>query len=318
MKKRTLLFVFSTITSIGIAQNINYEIIKDEPIEPTVSVCLDLINIDLNSEIENIRIDNISMNIGAFGYVKPLSNIGVDFRFHKSWFVAGKLGFKDYPGNFEMSTGAHLLLTNSTTTKDTKVILKSGSSRTGNRETTTTTYITVPAKRTLRLGARVGIYQKSGPFNFGDYSDSFLPGTIEETKISSTGIYLGLLSRTLRNIIIKDDTYGKSFNSGGSDLYFDVLIIPRNKFTNLKSNTPADQLDVTDVVKGFKKQGPIGFRIGYTKYASEIKTFTGKKFGLSGFGEFGYKPYQGISLTAGFGITLIKSSKKFGKPKSDE
>lgn len=305
------------------SQKVNYEVIKDEPFEPKASVNLDIVNIDLNSGTKNIRIDNISMNIGVFGYVKPIENIGVDFRVHKSWLVAGKLGFPNYPGNFELSLGSHMMLTNNVKTKNTRVVLSSKTDRnySTNTETITSTYITMPAKRMLKLGVRGGIYYKSGPFNFGDYKDDDLtiqlPGTFvtEETKISSFGIYAGLLARKIRNVIIKDKQFGRSFNSGGVDIYFDALIVPVNNFKDLQDGIAEDDVNVTEEVKSYKSVVPIGFRLGYTIYATEKKEFIGKKFGFAGFGELGYKPYQGVFITAGIGVTIVKSSKAFSKEK---
>ncbi len=288
------------------AQTVNYKIQKDKPIEPNVSINLDFFNIDINSDIDNIRTDNISMNAGLFGYVKIAGPLEVDFNVHKSWLVFGKIGYNDYPGHTELNGGVNFWLTKREVTKNTKVVLKSEVSRSGNTETTSTTYITIPAIHRKRMGVRGGLYSKSGPFNFEAYSGDLDNMEIKETKIASYGIYGGLNFRNITNIIIKDDIYGRSMNSAGRDIYVDAIFVPINRFKDLNN----DGENVSETIKGLKNTSPIGFRLGYRMYQVEKKSFTGKKFGICGIGEFGYKPYQGWFLTAGFGVTLVKNEKK--------
>lgn len=135
------------------------------------------------------------------------------------------------------------------------------------------------------------MYQKTSSFNFRDYSDGS-GGAIEETKYSSFGIYTGILSKTITNIIIRDDVYGKAYNSIGTSIYFDALIVPVNKFKDLNANGNV----VSDIVHDYKTTIPIGFRIGLRKYHIEKKEFTGKKFGMSLTAEARYKPTKEFLL----------------------
>ncbi len=305
MKNSVVLIAFILITFLShdlLGQTINYKVVKDEPYEPKISINLDVFNLDMNSEIKNIRLDNFSMNFGLFGYVKVIDNLEADFNVHKSWAVAGKLSFKDYPGNTELNGGVNFLLSNRTVKKNVKVILKQTVTRTTTHETTSTTYITVPATVRKRFGLRGGLYSKSGPFNYESYTDSEFFDGLAETKISSFGLYGGIISRSITNIIIKDDVYGRSMTSAGADFYLDALFVPVNRFKDLND----DGNNVTDVVKDYKSVMPFGFRVGYRTFQVEKKDFTGKKFGICGIGEFGYKPYQGWFITAGFGVTLVK------------
>ncbi|MFK8039288.1 MAG: hypothetical protein AB8B74_13425 [Crocinitomicaceae bacterium] len=287
------------------AQNINYTVVKNQPVEPRISVNLDLFNLDMNSDIDNLRIDNISLNVGLFGFVKIAGPLEVDFNVHKSIFTAGKLGYKNYPGNTELNGGINFWLTNREKTKNTKVVLASDKSTRNGKEITTTTYITVPALHQKRIGIRGGLYSKTGPFNFKDYAGDLNNEGIDQTKIASYGIYGGFNLRRIINIVIKDDIYGRSVNSSGRDIYLDAIIVPINRFKDLNNEGE----NVSELVRGLKTTSPIGFRLGYKTYQVEKKGFTGKKFGICGIGEFGYKPYQGWFLTAGFGITLVKQSK---------
>jgi hypothetical protein len=324
MKKLQLIVLFMGITWGSVAQTVNYKVIKDEPIEPKVSVNLDIFNIDINTKIKRLQVDNISFNLGTFGHVMPVNFAGVDFNIHKSWLVAGKLGFKEYPGNFELNLGGFFFFTNRTVTKlKTRVVLKSSSSTYNNKTVTTTTFIEMPAQKQKRFGVRGGIYQKSGPFNFEDFSDDpndnfDPPPPFEYAKYFSFGFYGGLLWRNITNITIETDQYGKCGTSGGTDVYLEAMVIPVNKFTALDPLYTGPK-DATALIKGVGSEAPVGFRIGFKKYQVEKKAITGKKFGRAGIAEFGYRPYIGWFASAGVAITLVKSTKpmSFGKKKAD-
>ncbi|MGB3948091.1 MAG: hypothetical protein WBM13_08900 [Bacteroidia bacterium] len=326
MKTKLLVSVLF-LSSISFAQeSVNYEVIKDEPIEPKISVNLDLFNIDINTKVSRLQVDNISFNIGTFGHVMPLNFVGIDFNIHKAWLTLGKIGYKDYPGNLEMNVGGFFFFTDRTTIKQkTRVVLKTQRGTYNGKDVTTTTFIEVPAKIQKRFGVRAGLYQKSGPFNFRDFSkdpkDNFaVEPPFEYTKYSSFGLYGGLMWRRISNIIIKDPKYGQSGTSGATDIYMEAMVIPVNKFTALEQEYTGDK-NVTSMVHNVGKESPIGFRIGFKKYQVEKKAVTGRKFGRAGIAEFGYRPYIGWFANAGVAITLVKSSKPLsfgGKEKTTE
>lgn len=313
MNKIALIVSVVLSGSLALSQNeqVSYEVIKDGPIEPKISVNLDLFNIDINTKISRLQVDNISFNLGTFGYVMPVNNLGVDFNIHKSWLVTGKLAFKDYPGNFETNLGGFLFFTNREKIKNkTKVVLSSKTSSYNGKSVTSTTFIMVPAKQISRFGVRAGLFQKSGPFNFRDYSndpkDNFdLPPAFEFVKYNSVGLYGGLMWRKISNIIINTPQFGKCGTSGGTDYYIEALFLPITNFSNLDPEYTGDK-NVTSIVKGLGTESPIGFRMGFKKYQVEKKAVTGKKFGRAGMGEFGYRPYIGWFMNAGVAITLVK------------
>lgn len=316
MKK--FLLSCSVLLSINVlSQNVDYKVEYDNPQEPKLLLNLSLIDIDMNSGIKNIRTDNISINAGIWGYYKIFDQLEAEIDLKKSYLTAGRIGFKDYPGNFETSLGANLFFKSTTKINPkTRVVLKSETNRDygRNQDVTTTTFITIPAKRKVSLALRGGLYQKYGPFNYGDYAedDNVLIPPFEETSISSLGIYAGLLRRSITNIAIRDDKYGKSINSGGTDLIFDVLFVPVNTWKSLRDAVAAEEGEnVTQQVKDFDGPGgsnsPIGFRLGYKTFQVEKKKVTGKKFGISGTFYIGYKPYQGWFVQGGFGITIVKA-----------
>lgn len=298
-----LLLISSLFAFHAMGQKVNYKVIKDEPVEPNISISLDLLQVDLNSGIQNLRTENISINVGLFGYVKILPNLEVDYNLHKSYLTLGKIGFKDYPGNTDLNTGINFLFPASTKTKKTKVVLDKEVEREFDKEVTTSTFITIPATYKRRAGVRGGLRFKNGPFNFRDYNDSesYIDG-LQELGMMSMGIYGGVMLRSIRNIVIEDEVYGTSFNSLGADIYLDVLINPVNRFIDLNTNNEV----VSEEVKDARSTFPIGFRIGYETFQVEHKSVTGRRFGITGIGEFGYQPYRGFFINAGIGISLFR------------
>ena len=319
MRKKLLIAALFANSTLLAQQPIKYDLIKDEPIEPRISVNLDLFNLDMNTKLKSLQLDNISLNLGVFGHVMPVSFAGIDFNIHKSWLIMGKLAFKDYPGNLETNVGGFFFFTDRRVVKQkTKVILKSQGGKYEGKEIITTTFIEIPSQQQKRFGVRAGLYQKTGPFNFGDYSDG--TGAFDYTAFNSFGMYGGFLWRRITNIFINEVTYGKCGTSDGTDIYIEALLIPVNRFTALDPTYTGDK-NVTNIIKAAGKDLPLGFRLGFKRYQVDKKAVTGRKFGRAGIAEFGYKPYWGWFATAGVAITLVKSTKELSfksKEKSAE
>tara|TARA_B100000508_G_scaffold141095_1_gene146749 strand:- start:26242 stop:27156 length:915 start_codon:yes stop_codon:yes gene_type:complete len=303
MKSRFIfLFTVSLVSINTFGQRVNYDVIKNEPVEPKISVALDLFQLDANTGWPNLRTDNMSFNIGMVGYVKVLPMLEVDYNLHKGFLTLGRMANENYPGNTDLNAGVNFLLPGIKKTKSTKVVLASETTRSGNTETTNTTYIMVPAQWKRRLGFRGGVKFKNGPFNYQDYIDESTLDGLDELGMMSTGIYGGVMLRSIRNIVIDSDNFGLSFNSLGSDLYLDVIVNPINRFVDVNNNNEV----VSQEVKDFQSVFPIGFRIGYETFQVEQRTVIGKRFGITWNGEFGYQPYRGIFINAGIGLSVFR------------
>lgn len=171
----------------------------------------------------------------------------------------------------------------------------------------------VPATVKYMSGVRGGIYHKSGPFEFEEFElkQNNVNYTLDlQTVISSQAIYAGLFRRSITNVSIDAQKYGKRGNSAGSEIYFDAMLFVNNSFKSamteaVPSLKPGD--DVDDAVKAYKQQGILGFRTGYRIYQIAPQSETGKKFGMCGTFELGYRPYHGFFINAGLGMTLVKN-----------
>ena len=251
--------------------------------------------------------------MGPLVLLSVTDKIAVNYSVKKSLLALGRLGFKDYPGNFELNLGGTYTLLEKNSVKKTRVILNreyAGTYTTTNYKgqtvssrVETITYTVIPAKRYTAIGARGGYYMKRGAFGFGnEASDRGLDTPIDETALTSVGLYAGLFKRSIKNVFIETKDYGVQYNSIGDDISFDLLLVPVNNFSDLNN----ESADVTEPIKTVLGNSPIGFRIGWTRYQVEKKSRTGKKFGGSKSFEVGLKPFQGLFFNAAWAITLVK------------
>jgi hypothetical protein len=283
MKKLIPLFALF-LSSYGMSQDlVKYSIIKNEPNEPKHSLNLEFLNMDVNSKF----VDNTSFNVGLFGFTKISNKLMVSYQVNKSYGTLGGLLNKKFPGNLDINGGIQYFITEKRIDRNVNVVLDSKQRDVGNTRYTTTKSITVPATILKKTGFVGGLLMKRSALEFEDSEN-----TLAHTGI---GIYAGLVSRKITNVIISDEKYGTSFRSFGSDVFFDALIIPVNRFKDVTNSA-------LEAHKGF----PVGFRCGYKVYQVEKKEFTGKRFGIAGTASFGYRPFQGWNLSAGIGISILK------------
>lgn len=282
--KKIISALFVTIVTGSYSQEIvQYKVVKDEPIEPKNSLNLEFMNMDVNTAY----VDNLSFNIGVNGYSKITDKLCVSYQINKSYLVLGRLLDKTFPGNLDVNSGVQFFLTENSFKRSVNVVLESKDETHGSTRYTTTTSIAVPATIKKKLGFQGGVNVKRSAFEFEDSQD-----VLSHTAI---GVYGGVVSRKITNVVIYDENYGNSFKSIGTDVFFDALILPVNSFKQ-----------VTSGVKESHKALPFGFRCGYKLYQVEKKEFTGKKFGISGTASIGYRPYQGWNIMAGIGISILK------------
>lgn len=308
MKKLRILIILFAWSSVGFAQQVNYKIIKDDPsTNSKLNLNLDLAQMDFNSVI-----DASSFNLGLWGSYNVVNNrILVDFSLRKSWLALGRLGNSNYPGNLELNLGGDLYLTSHTKTRSTKVVLdvkdQGTTYKNGDRyQVSEVTYIMVPGTYHSFTGVRGGVYYKSNLYIFDPEKLGVNSYDDHGGKMTSAGIYGGIIKRNLHTLVINTDQYGQCSNSLGVDLYADVLILPVNKFMSYGSGGDSAAVDETAFIKDHLGKNPFGFRIGLRGYQIAPKADTDKKFGMSYSFEAGLKPYLGIFFNCGIGITIVK------------
>ena len=312
MKKLLLTLAICSATLGSKAQQVNYKILNDEPRKPWWSLNLDLFHTEMG--INNL--DGISFNLGFYGYVDPLENLGLDYSFRRSWLTGGQLGFNEFDGNRDLEIGGHFTFLDKIVKKKTKIVLDreyTGSSYStnvyGDRVETRSekvTYLMVPARRRVMTGIRAGLINEKGPYSIDDKDEEF-PNVIEgKYNFTSSGIYLGLLRRSYTNVFIEAEGWGVTFNSAAFDIFADLLIMPGADFEELLLN-PTDANLTSEQVKENLDGSPLGFRIGFNMYQAAPKKETGKMFGITGRLDVGRRPYQGWYAGGSLAITLVKA-----------
>lgn len=302
--------IFSNLISLTInAQNIKYKLLSNEPPQsPRMSLNTDLVQLEMPQH----SLDGMSMNLGLWGYYElKTESLGVEFLARKSWLIFGRLGNKEFKANTDLQIGAYWVLSNKLKNKQTKITLKKEYSGTayglnslGDRTysyTETETFILIPTDKKKITMLHGGFLRKQHGNNMDYLGESYSWSNNPENIIfQSLGLYTGINFRTLTSVFIESETYGVQFTSIGSDLYFDLLLLPINQFKNYEGD------NLTEEIKSFTSSAPLGFRAGYKLFQIDKKAKTGKAFGLCGSMETGLKPYTGFYLSAGFGITLLK------------
>ncbi|MFN5910861.1 MAG: hypothetical protein ACK45H_05965, partial [Bacteroidota bacterium] len=89
---------------------IQYKVLKNDPAEPKNSLNLEFMNMDVNTKF----VDNLSFNLGLFGYSKVTNNLNVAYQINKSYMVLGRLLNKKFPGNLDVNAGIQLFLSDNT------------------------------------------------------------------------------------------------------------------------------------------------------------------------------------------------------------
>lgn len=295
-------------------QKTKYKVLNDEAEKPWLSINLEILNVDMG--ISNL--DGLSVGWGLYGFLDPIDRAGLEFGFRSSYLTSGQLGFKDYEGNTDFELGGHFFFLDQRVKKPTKIVLKreyNGTSYStnvsGDRIATrseTVTYLMVPAHRRVMTGLRGGLITKSGPYSISDKDDLF-PSVIEgNLHLQNSGVYLGLLRRSLRNVYVDVEGYGINYNSAGFDFFADILLMPGSSMEVLSLDASDATLNATKIEEVLDESS-LGFRVGFSMYQAAPKAQTGKMFGFAGKVEAGIRPYQGIYVAGGLSITLVKAQK---------
>jgi len=293
------------------AQNIEYKITKNNPEDyhPKLSVNAVLAGVDMSFN----NIDAMNFYAAAFGHFMVQDRIGIQFNAQTSWLALGKLSSKDQVSPKELNIGGMYFLNRKVKSKKLKVDLKRSTSQVNNKTVETTTFIMVPANVVKYNGVRGGVYTKNTAFNL-DNNDAFDKVNLDAASMLNTGVYAGIISRRLSNVIVDATGYGKRFHSLGFDFYADVLVQFSNTFTLreepsgiFKTQTGYNNgQDITTDVKNIFGNQTMGFRLGVNGFQIAPKEDTGKKFGMCYNFEAGMMPYVGYYLKGGIGITLFK------------
>lgn len=285
------------LTNLLNAQTVNYTVLSDNPEKyiPRLNLNVDLFQMDGSF----YNIEGLSFNTGVWGNYMIQERLGVSASINKSLFTFGRLGNKDFRGNFEVQAGALFLPLKSVKKKDITVVLsqKESQSLTTNERITTTRSIKVPGQVIKYKGFRAGLINKSVGFDLYDLNKKFNAPT-GSYNYYSMAIYGGIMSRKLKSIKVEVEGEGTRGTSAGDELFVDATF----NAVSMWDGDPTLSKNIKTAVNHL----PFGFRVGWNRYQIAPKSETGKRFGGSGHFELGWRPYQGWYIAGSISLTIIK------------
>jgi hypothetical protein len=276
------------ITGLSYAQNVQYKVTRDDPGDiNNFWMQLDLAQMDISYR----NIDGASFNIGltGLGLLGNEARLGFDYTARYGWLTMSRLVDEDFKRALQFEAGGLLKLFETNKVKNAKIVLdkKDYTNRQGN-QVTEYTYITIPANFRKIVHARGGVYFKRNPLDL-DAEDVEAGQAFGRGNLVFPGIYVGLSSMRVRNVYVSTDIFGRTWNSGISRFYADVIIVP------------------TPLLDGSRLENakPLGFRFGYSTMAADVK----KNVRKGGFGtqvEVGIRPVEGIYVTGTLYFTIMR------------
>ena len=319
--KKILFFIGSVlIVNTSKSQNVSYEVLEDNVQD------IKRINIQINPFYADIYsgVNFATLGASASAEVSILKRIELKGEFRMAYLDgnSGKKQVSDLTGlnhptceggtkrsNY-FEAGAALYLFNWTRTRNLQVTLHSSSS--GGR--TYREYLNVPGERRRMFGLRSGLFMyntgtRIGDNDFSNYTYLITNGadtmknvgsptannvdgsdvTYVNTMVNSMVFYGGISLKSITNLIIRADGYGKKRHTGVYDIYADYLMCP---YVSMKDVYTAGgkKWDVKHTSDGFKLSG---WRVGVS-YRSV------NRFGFHYKFEFGSRPGLYFSDKADF------------------
>ncbi len=288
MKKTLVVVVLLLSVEALFAQNVQYKVTRDDPGDiNNFWMQLDLAQMDISYR----NMDGASFNIGltGVGFLGNESRLGFDYTARYGWLTMSRMLDSDFKRALQFEAGGLLKLFETNRVKNAKVVLdrKDYTNRQGN-QVTEYTYITIPANFRKIVHARGGVYFKRNPLKL-DAEDVEAGQAFGRGNLVFPGIYLGLSSMRVRNVYVSTDIFGRTWNSGITRFYADVIIVP------------------TPLLDGSRLENakPLGFRFGYSTMAADVK----KNARKGGFGtqvEVGVRPVEGIYVTGTVYFTIMR------------
>jgi len=310
MKKLILLSLATAFLGMANAQQqVKYKVLQNDPenYHPKLSINTVIGGIDMS--IRNIN--SINFYAAAFGHVMLQDRLGIQFNAQTAILALGKLGNKDNVRPKELNAGAVLFLGKRTKQTKLNITLKSKNATVNNKDVIVTTSLPVKGNVIKYNGVRGGLFMKNTAFDL-EGSATFDNAGVQDASMLNSGIYAGIISRRISNMVIDAEGYGKRFHSLGFDFYVDAVLQFSNKFTLRETPSPVfgtsytSGKDITTEVKNDFGNEMLGIRIGVNGFQIAPKSVTNKKFGMCYNFETGYLAYQGFFVKGGVGITLVK------------
>lgn len=298
------------INHVTQAQSVSYKVTKDDP---------DINNVTVSANIAdfNAYMANMSFGYNIYGnvFLGKILQGDVDYRRSYDDAGAGIFAPKDIGKGYQLRIGGRFNLVNRLSSGKARVVLSSFSTS----RYTHTTFIRVPATFRRIFSVRGGlqtyhdICDLSSMPNEDDnvmyYKDANgnKQQAIDKTSFESMyytvdaiGFYGGISYKSIVNVIINAEGYGKRSRSIGSDFYLDALFTPVVNYTLKPNDKQMAAFKNADINISENKRNYFGWRFGWQAYMGRHIAFTSKF-------EVGQQPgnYKGNwYVSCGIGIGL--------------
>lgn len=287
MKNWNILLVFLIPACFGLAQDVNYKIIKDQPD--------DIANLWVNFELLQFELpvknmSGTSFGLGVNSVVNYKNKLGGEATFRRSYLTLGK------KPRLQFELGGFYNLISKTKTRNQKVVLDSKSYSSGGKTYTETKFIKVPGSVMKSYGVRAGF----------DYNREFLEARMEDHGFTGDftygfgGLYLGGLITTQMNMRINTDNFGTAGTGFVRRYYADLLIHPIRSLKDAVTETPYTAT----------KPGVIGWRAGVEFLPPEPRKVQGHAMYFKV--EVGMRPLDGFFMMGSFGFSFKRKIAKLG------
>jgi hypothetical protein len=321
------------------AAQVSYIVLEKDPEKYKRTVLyLDLINCDTYNDI-------------SVGYAFKLETVVANrlmpwVQVKRSWLdLAATHAVSGYPeaiGGLEKQSitdiGGVLFLRNKNKQKNLRVVLRSSSHRSGDYVYTHTKYVSVPGEIKKMFGLRGGIFINNKVLQLdGDAHARFRYRSIDgltDVPIEDVGVftsvqpageaykplplmhaasmYFGLHKRSVTNMQLRVEGYGRRANARVTDAYFDIMYAPSVSVSNVR-DAAGQEWQIVPQAGAIRH---LGWRAG-------VSTHTSRAFNLQYSCEFGVRPGaivgsnfmgNGTYITIAMGVTI--GSGKYLKLKS--
>lgn len=299
------------------AQTISSKVVEDNPDTKNLYIAFNILDISAYSA-------NMSLGFNAYASATLANRFQLDFDIRKAWNDDGIGIFspQDLTKNFHIRAGGQLYLSSKIKRANTRVVLSSYSSG----KYTHTTFINTPANKRKIFAVRGGLQYfynncrtDNGAGNSRAANDNDMKAKLNgkvqllsdpvnfETvnyTVNTMGIYAGLGYKTIVNLILDVEGWGRKGNSSSNDFYADVLFAPLVSYA-VKPNQKQAYLADADLNISENKKAYLGWRVGWQAYMGKkimfsVKTEVGQQPG-NGFETF----FMNIGLGIGFGTKIL-------------
>ncbi|MES2654210.1 MAG: hypothetical protein V4620_01380 [Bacteroidota bacterium] len=290
MKTNLFIVAILFITQLGQlnAQNVSYKVLEDDPDTKNIFIAANVF--DINAYMANM---SLGYNIYANAFLGKRFQADVDYRKAYNDAGIGIFSPKDLTKNFQIRLGGQFNLVNKLARKNARVVLSSFSSG----GFTHTTFISVPANFRRIFAVRGGLQYfynncrtDNGANNSRAANDDDMrakingqvvvltdPNNFETVNytVNTFGIYAGLSYKSICNIVIDAESWGKKGRSVLSDFYADVLFCPLVSYA-IKPNNNQAYLKDADLNISENQPSYLGWRFGWQAALGRKVAFTTK------------------------------------------